>query len=121
MSVAPQKYQDFANVLEQLRSDISYSSLDAPILRQRTAIIQQFYLLQIIPLLEENTDSALASPILSIHTEISKQLRLLELDVMFLQSAKQATTITQRLDAVTNRLVTLVQYCQAIIQLYNQE
>jgi hypothetical protein len=135
MSVAQKKYLEFANVLEQLRSDINHSLLDALVLQQRRDIIQQFYQVHIIPLFEENTDSNLslqpedavstgrqggiASQILSINTEISKQLRLLDVDILFFKAAKQPATIAQRLDVLTNRLGTLIQYCQAIIQLYD--
>jgi hypothetical protein len=47
---------------------------------------------------------------------MSKQLRLLAIDVMFLQGARQASTAQTRLQTISDRLTTLIQYCDAIIQ-----
>jgi hypothetical protein len=52
----------------------------------------------------------------SYKTEINKQLRLLEVDMMFLQGAKQLTTLQSRLKTIEERIDTLIRYCQAIIQ-----
>jgi hypothetical protein len=52
----------------------------------------------------------------SYQTEISKQLRLLEIDVIFLQGARQASTARHRLDAIGDRLRTLIEYSNAILQ-----
>ncbi|MFO5470151.1 MAG: heterocyst frequency control protein PatD, partial [Dolichospermum sp.] len=64
----------------------------------------------IVPLVDANSREQ------SYKTEINKQLRLLEVDMMFLQGAKQLTTLQSRLKTIEERIDTLIRYCQAIIQ-----
>jgi hypothetical protein len=63
-----------------------------------------------VPLVDANSREQ------SYKTEINKQLRLLEVDMMFLQGAKQLTTLQARLKTIEERIDTLIRYCQAIIQ-----
>jgi hypothetical protein len=111
MSLNLEKYQALATLLEELRLDVTTTQLDTPDeLRQRLAALQQMYQQQIVPLTEED------SRVQSYRTEISKQLRLLEIDVMFFQGARQASTVKTRLQTIGDRLTTLIQYCDAILQ-----
>lgn len=118
MSLNREKYQAFVTLLEQLRSDATTTQIVGPELRQRVASLQQFFGQQIVPL----TDVGQASPqgedwrVQSYQTEMSKQLRLLEIDVMFLQGARQASTAQTRLQTISDRLTILIQYCDAILQ-----
>jgi hypothetical protein len=113
-----QKYQELAQLLSQLRSYASatQSQLDVIELRRRLGMVQQLFLHEIIPLTEENIESSEQPRVRSIQTEISKQLRLLEMDVMFLQGARQPATAKARLDGICDRIQTLIQYCDAILQ-----
>ncbi|MBW4561436.1 MAG: heterocyst frequency control protein PatD [Mojavia pulchra JT2-VF2] len=111
MSLNQEKYQALANLLEQLRSDATNTQLDATELRQRLASLHQFFQRQIVPLADVDSREQ------SYRTEISKQLRLLEIDVMFFQGARQASTVQARLQTICDRLTTLMQYCDAILQL----
>jgi hypothetical protein len=63
----------------------------------------------------EDTDSPDMEREQSYLTEMSKQLRLLEIDVMFFQAARQASTAKARILAIRDRLTTLINYCNAII------
>ncbi len=90
--------------------------LDAPQLRQYTTSLQQFFQREIIPLADEDANSPDVGQVQSYLTEMSKQLRLLEIDVTFFQAARQASTIQQRVDAISDRLATLIQYCHAIVR-----
>jgi hypothetical protein len=110
MSQNHQEYQVLATLLEQLRADASTNQLDAPALRQRFASLQELFRQQIVPLGDGN------SRVQSLRTEISKQLRLLEVDVMFFQGARQASTAQARIQTICDRLTTLIQYCAAILQ-----
>jgi len=116
MSLNHHKYHVFACLLAQLHSDVISTPLDASQLRQRTASLQQFFQQQIVPLADVDTDSPDSGRVQSYRTEMSKQLRLLEIDVMFFQAARQASTAKQRVDAISNRLTTLIEYCNAIVQ-----
>ncbi|MBD2694274.1 heterocyst frequency control protein PatD [Anabaena catenula] len=110
MSLNLDKYQEFATLLEHLRSDVTKNQLDAPTLRQRLAALQQWFIQQIVPLADVEYREQ------SYQTEMSKQLRLLEIDVMFFQGAKQSATAQARLITIEERLITLIRYCHAILQ-----
>ncbi|MEH2246030.1 heterocyst frequency control protein PatD [Nostoc sp.] len=139
MSLNREKYQALITLLEQLRSDATTTQIVAPELRQRVTSLQQFFGQQIVPLADVDVGVGVgeasrreasrreasrreASPqgedsrVQSYQTEMSKQLRLLEIDVMFLQGARQASTAQTRLQTISDRLTTLIQYCDAILQ-----
>ncbi|BAZ50752.1 hypothetical protein NIES4103_33690 [Nostoc sp. NIES-4103] len=115
MSLNRQKYQDLATLLKELRLDATSTQIDAPELRQRLASLQQMFQQQIVPLADED------SRVLSYRTEISKQLRLLEIDIMFFQGARQVATAKTRLETIGDRLSTLIGYCDAILQQEDKE
>ncbi len=116
MSVVQHKYQTFATSLEALREYITTAGVVALGLRQRLASLQQFYQQQILPLANQDTESQHQGQLQSFNTEISKQLRLLELDVTFFQGARQATTAQARLQNIENRIITLLRYCQGVLE-----
>lgn len=51
----------------------------------------------------------------SYQTEINKQLRLLEIDLMFLKTARQVTTSEQRWALMGDRLHLLGIYCETLL------
>jgi septum formation inhibitor MinC len=115
MSLTREKYHALNILLKQLHSDVTTTKVDAPQLRQSVTSLQQFFQHQIVPLVND-TDSIDEGRLQSYQTEISKQLRLLEIDVIFLQGARQASTARHRLDAIGDRLRTLIEYSNAILQ-----
>ncbi|MBE9009114.1 heterocyst frequency control protein PatD [Pseudanabaenaceae cyanobacterium LEGE 13415] len=52
----------------------------------------------------------------SVLVEINKQMRLLSVDGMFLQTARQANTIETRLGQIRDRIKLLTQYCSMILE-----
>ena len=116
MSLNRQKYHSIATLLQQLRDYTTTTELNAPGLRLRVASLQQMFQQQIVPLADEDTQIPHNSREQSYQTEMSKQLRLLELDVMFFQGARQPATAQARLQTISDRLTTLMQYCEAILQ-----
>jgi hypothetical protein len=104
------KYQLLLTFLQELLVDTTVNQLAVNELRSRCQSLQQLFLEQIAPIVD------LDSREMSYRTEISKQLRLLEIDVMFLQGARQAATVQSRMQTIGDRLNTLIQYCQAIVQ-----
>jgi hypothetical protein len=56
----------------------------------------------------------------SYQTEINKQLRLLEMDLMFLKTARQAATLEQRWSGMGDRIHLLTLYCDALLTEENQ-
>ncbi|BAU10175.1 hypothetical protein LEP3755_06550 [Leptolyngbya sp. NIES-3755] len=51
----------------------------------------------------------------SVLVEINKQMRLLSMDGMFLQTARQANTIETRVKQIRDRIKLLAQYCLVIL------
>jgi len=116
MSLIREKYHRLTILLKQLHSDVTTSEVDATELRQRMTSLQEFFQQQIVPLVGKDTDSIDEGRLQSYQTEMSKQVRLLEIDVLFFQGARQASTAKSRLDAIGDRLTTLIEYCNAILQ-----
>ena len=56
----------------------------------------------------------------ALHTEMHKQFRLMEVDITFLKTARQARTIAQRKQQLSNRLRQLIEYCETGIKLSQQ-
>jgi hypothetical protein len=115
MSFNCDKYQELATFIDKFRTNVTVNKLNAGELRQNLAHLQEFFGQQIVPLVDANSREQ------SYKTEINKQLRLLEVDMMFLQGAKQLTTLQSRLKTIEERIDTLIRYCQAIIQPVKQE
>ena len=110
MSFNCDKYQELATFLDEFRTNVTVGKLNAGELCPHLAKLQAFFSQQIVPLVDANSREQ------SYKTEISKQLRLLEVDMMFLQGAKQLTTLQARLKTIEERIDTLIRYCQAITQ-----
>lgn len=111
MSRNKQKYHAFKALLLQLHDEISSNLTNASELRQGMASLQKFFQQDIVPLTTQYPTEQ------SYQTEISKQLRLLQIDVIFLQGARQAETANSRVNALIERLTTLIGYCDAILKM----
>jgi hypothetical protein len=108
MSLNQDKYHTFAVLLQDLRDDAA-DQLTVAEIRQRQILLQQFFQEEIVPLANEESREQM------FRTEISKQLRLLEVDVSFLAGASQPATIETRLKTICDRITTLIKYCEAVI------
>ncbi len=111
MSVNKQKYHAFRTQLRQLHDDISSNLTNADLIRQQITSLQNFFQQDIVPLTTQYPTEQ------SYQTEMSKQLRLLQIDAMFFQGARQASTAKGRVNALTERLTTLIGYCDAILKM----
>lgn len=111
-----QCYQKFLEVLEQLQTAAGKQS-DTLKLRHTFLEAQQFFQQQVISLDAGELDLDDEPRVRSYQTEISKQMQLLGMDVMFLQAARQQETATARQIQLGDRLKTVISYCDAILQL----
>lgn len=112
-----QCYQEFKQALEQLQQTVGGADLDARGLRQSFLEAQQFFQQQIVSLDAGDLDQADEPRVRSYQTEMSKQLQLLGMDVMFLQAARQPLTAACRQQQLSHRIQTLISYCDALLQL----
>lgn len=111
-----QRYQEFALMLKQLQQAAVGAVPNAQGLRQSFLNAQQFFVQQIVSLDNKDLDPNVEPKVRSYQTEISKQLQLLGMDMMFLQAARQQQTATVRQNQISQRLQTLIGYCNAIIE-----
>ncbi len=105
-----QHYQQFVQLLEQLQAVAQ--DRDFQKLRQSYQKAQQFFQQQILIL--EPVDNY---QLRSYQTEISKELQLMGMDVIFLQAAKVPETAANRHQQILHRLSALLKYCHAVLQL----
>lgn len=78
--------------------------------------IQHFFQSQVANLNPDLLSPEVRSRVGSYQTEVNKQLRLLGTDLMFLKSARQASTAEQRRTQIRDRLETLIGYCKALLE-----
>lgn len=109
-------YQEFKQALEQMQRSITGSNLDRAALLASFEEIWQHFSRHILG--AANSESAMPEREReqSYLTEIHKQLRLLELDLKFLQASRQSTTAKTRQAAVDDRIKTLIEYCGVFLQ-----
>jgi hypothetical protein len=112
-----QRYQKFKQALEQLQQTGASAQMDAPKLQQNFLEAQQFFQQQIVSLDAGDLKSDIEPRVRSYQTEMSKQLQLLGMDVIFLQAARQSGTAMARVQQLSLRIQTLIRYCDALLQL----
>ena len=110
-------YQEFQHALEQLHKRVAATDLEVAAFRDEFRDLQQLFQSQIVSLSADDFDPDYAYRWQSFQTEIYKQMRLLETDVMLLQASRSPATTLARAAGVSDRIKTLIQYCEALLQL----
>jgi hypothetical protein len=101
----------FIEQLTGLQTSAQGAPVDGRSLQQEFLQAQQLYQTQLLPAL---MDTPTAERFQSYQTEINRALRLLGMDVAFLQSAKNAMTIQKRQAQMQQQLKTLLEFCQGL-------
>jgi hypothetical protein len=114
-------YQTFQILLIRLQTLTNQSKPEATLLQTTFLEAQQLFQLQILSLDVNDLTPTIAAKLQSIQTEISKQLRLLAIDISFLQSARQSTTTQKRQAQMRDRIALLLKYCDTIIPTASNE
>jgi hypothetical protein len=108
-------YQKFRQLLEQFKADCCEPNSRGSLVQSRFQSIQQEFQAILDRGLGE-LDPAQVANIQAYYTEINKQLRLLSMDVIFLQASRQSTTSQQRQRQMGDRIERLLQYCEALLE-----
>jgi hypothetical protein len=108
-------FETFQRSLQQIAAVAGQPNPDPRTLQAVFLEAQQFYQQRLATLDVEKFDGAIASKVQSIQTEINKELRLLGMDVTFMQSARQPATIQQRQRQLGDRVLRLMQYCDVLL------
>ena len=110
-----QIYREFKLNLEELKDVLSQDTVDRSHLKSSVAKLQDFFQNQILTLDLDELAANLAQQTQSVQVELNKQLRLLQMDMQFLQAAKQQSTLHQRQQQATDRLALLIRYCEILL------
>ncbi|HBB30794.1 MAG TPA: hypothetical protein DDZ80_26620 [Cyanobacteria bacterium UBA8803] len=110
-----QEYQEFQQALEQLHSRIDATDLEIVAIKAAFQDVKQLFTSQIANLSAEEIAPDNASRWQSIQTEIHKQMRLLETEMLRLQAARSSATSKARASGISDRLKILIQYCEALL------
>jgi hypothetical protein len=102
--------QALAQVERMLRSGANAVDLKAALTQ-----IQQLFQSQVLSLNLDVLPAELEHRVYSFQVEIDKQLRLLGMDLTFLQAARQVETIAQRRHQAGERAEILLRYCEALL------
>lgn len=98
--------------LETLLAGARQSGFEGRSLQKQFLATQQLYQQQLLPTL---VASAQASALVTYQTEINRSLRLLGMDVSFLQSAKNPMTQQKRQTQMQQRLKTLLEFSRGLL------
>lgn len=112
-----QRYQELQQAMKELHDAIAVADLEVAALQDSYQQVQQLFTSQIATLSADDLAPDSTSRWQSIQTEIHKQMRLLETDMMLLQASRSPATSQRRISGLRDRLSTLMQYCQALLQL----
>lgn len=108
-------YQTLRTALAELIANLDQAEQNPVDLRSDFLWVRQYFQQQVANLDPGLLAPALQSRLGSYHTEINKELRLLETDWVFLQAARQTQTFTQRKALIRDRLQRLLDYCDALL------
>ena len=108
-------YQAFQQSLIELQTNLSQADRSHSHLKQQVQTLQECFQQEILPLTEAIADPAQQGRLQAIQIEIDKQLRLLAMDMLFLQAARQSKTADQRCRQIGDRLTHLLNYCNSLL------
>lgn len=110
------RYQTFQQHLEQMQQIAAQAPTDIAKLQDTFAQLQPIFASQIANSSNDHPNTPTFSRYQSYVTEIDKQMRLLAIDLTFLQAARQSATAQTRIAQIVSRLNTLISYCQALLE-----
>lgn len=109
------QYQEFKGLLGQLSNLMGQENLDKVALFHRSQELQQFFSDGILALDNTQLTSSWGSRLQSYLTEMHKQLRLLAMDINFLQASRNSRTTETRKQVIVDRLQTIIGYCSTLL------
>jgi hypothetical protein len=111
-----QRYQKFKQVLDELHKAVIAKDSESVALPEQFQAVKQLFLSEVANLSADDFAVDIMSRWQSIQTEIYKQMRLLETDLMLLQASRSDATTQTRTANVCDRISTLIRYCEALLE-----
>jgi hypothetical protein len=112
-----QVYQTFLQALQSLAAHLEQPERSKESLQEDFAVVQQVFEQNVIILRATDLDDQTASRWQSVQTELHRTMRLLQMDRMRWQVARQPETAQRRRTQVRDRVNQLIQYCQTLLQM----
>jgi len=113
-----QQYQQFKQLLQQIQTVATQGNVDQAAIQAAFREVEQFFTGQIMD--AESNELGLELPLSSLEqsylTEMHKQLRLLAMDMAFLQASRIPATTQSRQLTASDRIHTLIRYCDTVLQ-----
>lgn len=101
-------YLEFLNLLEDFQEQLNGS--DQSIAQRGWYNLQQFSQEKLLPLTEDGLAESIVQQWRSLQTEIQRELRLLNTDILFLAAARQTKTKELKLQSISDRLTKLSRF-----------
>jgi len=103
--------------LSELVSERAIAPIDKADVGFQTPVgeLQIFFQEQLLSLTGDALAPEVEQRLQALQVEINKQLRLLGMDALFLQSARQPATVEQRRSQMGDRVQILLRYCDAVL------
>ncbi len=111
-----QMYEDLRQQIQGLSAAIAVNQPDPQRLQQQFLQCQQLFQQCMVRAGDELAQEVLPQ-VQAYEVELNKQFRLMGVDIMFLQSARQSATRTQRQAQLRDRLQLLLTYCDRVLEL----
>ena len=109
-------FQMFSLKLNELQQVATLANPEATSLQSHFLTVQQFFQHSIMTLEDTALEVMDRSRVQAYRTEMNKQMRLLAMDIAFLQAARQAVTAQQRQAQIRDRIARLIDYCKAVLK-----
>jgi len=109
-------YQAFLETLKQLQQHLNEPETDYTSLSSIFSQLQEEFQTDIMSLTGESLSGETLSRWQSSQTEIHRTMRLLQTDMMFLQTSRSTDTSQQRLATVRDRVGKLIAFATALTQ-----
>ena len=116
-----QIFQTFSLRLNELQQAFIQANPEASLLKSQVLAIQQFFQDQIMALEDTVLEAVDRSRVQAYRTEMNKQMRLLGVDIVFLQAARQPVTAQQRQAQIRDRIARLIDYCEAVQEIGDRD
>ena len=101
-------YQEFLNLLKEFKYQLNCSEEQIP--QGSWHNLQQFCQQKIFTLTDDDLDESIIQQWRSLQTEIQREFRLLNTDILFFAASRQTKTKEVRLKSIRDRVTRLAQF-----------
>ena len=112
MKFMKKAYQEFQSLLGEFQNQVNIATKD--VLKDSWQNLQDFCQQKIFILTDNGLDESVVQQWRSLQTEIQREFRLLNTDILFLGASRKAQTKEVRLQSIRDRITRLTQFSQMV-------